>query len=190
MQNPIGVGLVGLLTAACFAPAAPAPDFRPTATVKDIMDALIDPSADVLWGSVEIVSTLQGTAEKAPRTDEDWLALRRHAIGLVEASNLLLVQGRRVARPGERSGDPAIDLQPDQIEALIRRDPQPWIALAHGLHDAALESLKAIDAKDKTALLYAGGSLDRACENCHVKYWYRDLRSATPGEQRPSREPK
>ena len=181
MRNPFCAGLI-LLAGACGAPAPPPPDFRPTATVKDIMDALVDPSADLLWDSVEIVATLDGTSEKAPQTDAEWQTLRRHAIGLVEASNLLLVPGRRIARPGEQAGDPRIDLQPEQIEALVSSDRAGWITLSHGLHDAALASLKAIESKDKRALLYAGANLDQACENCHVKYWYPKIDKAAPAE--------
>jgi hypothetical protein len=180
MRNPFRASLLILLASACRAPAPPLPDFRPTATVKDIMDALVDPSADLLWDSVEIVATLNGTSEKAPQTDAEWQTLRRHAIGLVEASNLLLVPGRRIARPGEQAGDPRIDLQPEQIEALVASDRAGWIALAHGLHDAALAALKAIESKDKTALLYAGADLDQACENCHLKYWYPNIQKVTP----------
>jgi hypothetical protein len=180
MRNLVCAGVCMLLSGGCRAPTPPPPDFRPTATVKDIMDALVDPSADLLWDSVEIVATLNGTSEKAPKTDAEWQTLRRHAIGLVEASNLLIVPGRRIARPGEQAGDPRIDLQPEQIEALVSGDRAGWIALSHGLHDAALASLKAIESKDKTALLYAGANLDQACENCHLKYWYPNIQKPAP----------
>jgi hypothetical protein len=33
-------------------------------------------------------------------------------------------------------------------------------------------ALQAIEAKDKDKLLEAGDAIDRACENCHLKYWY------------------
>ena len=64
------------------------------------MDSVVDPNADFIWDSVEVVATLAGTEEKAPKTDEDWKNLRRHAISLLEASNLLLV-------PGDTSRNPA-----------------------------------------------------------------------------------
>ena len=32
--------------------------------------------------------------------------------------------------------------------------------------------LAAIDARDAAALTKAGGHLDEACEQCHLKYWY------------------
>ena len=170
----------------CSAPApppasSPGAEYRPTATVKDIMDSLVDPSADYVWDSVEILVTAQGIEERAPKTDEEWKDVRRRAIALMEASNMLLVPGRHIARPGEKAEDPKIELDPERIEAMVNQDRAAWTTLAHGLHDAASEALKAIDAKDKTALLYSGDGLDKACENCHLKYWYApDLLKKTP----------
>jgi hypothetical protein len=149
------------------------PEFQPTATVKDIMDSVVDPNADFIWDSVEVVATLQGTQEKAPKTDEDWKNLRRHAISLLEASNLLLVPGRHVAKPDEKADDERVDLKPEEIEARVKDDPAAWTTSAQGLHDATLESLQAIEARDVKALLNAGDALDQACETCHRRYWYR-----------------
>ena len=147
-------------------------DYRPTATVKDIMDSLVDPGSDVLWDSVETIVSAKGTEEKAPHTDEEWKNVRNHAIMLLEATNLLLVPGRHVAKPGEKADDPKVELAPEQIETLITQDRGAWIKFAHGLHDATMESLKAIDKKDAEGLLNTGDGIDKACENCHLKYWY------------------
>jgi len=160
-----------LLTAGCSRQAGP--EFRTTATVKDIMDSVVDPSADALWDSVEIIATLEGTEHKAPKTDEDWKTLRRHAITLIEASNLLLIPGRQVARAGEKAEDARVDLHPEEIQRLLEGDPAAWALRAHRLHDASLESLKAIEARDVTALMNSGETLDSACESCHRNYWYR-----------------
>jgi len=35
-----------------------------------------------------------------------------------------------------------------------------------------LESFKAIEKKDVEGLLNSGDGIDKACENCHLKYWY------------------
>lgn len=149
-----------------------APDFRPTSTIKDIMDSMVDPSADVIWESVATIITISGTEEKAPQTDDEWKAVRRGAIRIIEATNLLLMPGRHVARPGEKAENENIELAPEEIEARLKQDRASWITLAHGLHDAGLTALHAIDAKDPPALSVAGEGLDRACENCHLKYWY------------------
>jgi hypothetical protein len=164
--------LSGAVACSTPAPAVPDPEFRPTSTVKDIMDSIVDPSADVVWDSVEVVVTAQGTEERAPKTDDEWKEVRRRAVSIIEASNMLLVPGRHIARPGEKAENPQIELPPEQIETMVNADRAQWTTLAHGLHDAATEALKAIDARDKTALLYSGDGLDRACENCHLKYWY------------------
>jgi cytochrome c556 len=158
------------------------PEFQPTATVKDIMDSIVDPNADFVWDSVEVVVTLQGTEEKSPKTDEDWKALRRHAISLLEASNLLLVPGRHIARPGEKAEDERVDLTPEEIQTRVDQDRAAWTAGAHELHDATLESLKAIEAKDVKGLLNAGDVLDQACETCHRKYWYRVAPTGAPAD--------
>ncbi|MEQ1728479.1 MAG: hypothetical protein ABL982_08855 [Vicinamibacterales bacterium] len=148
-------------------------EYQPTSTVREVMNSIIDPSSDALWDSVEIVATVEGTVHKMPKTDEEWAVLRRSAVTLVEAGNLLLIPGRLVARPGEQAGDPRSDLNPEEIETKRRQVPGAWARRARGLQDSATESLKAIDAKDVTALLNAGETLDAACESCHREYWYR-----------------
>ena len=152
--------------------AEPQSTYRPTATVKDIMDSIVDPEADVLWNSVATIVSATGIEERAPKTDEDWATLRRSAIQLVEATNLLRIPGRQVARPGEKSENPRIELEPEAIQRLIADDTATWTKLINGLHDAAVPALKAIDAKNVEGLFDAGDSLEKACESCHQQYWY------------------
>jgi hypothetical protein len=158
------------------------PEFRTTATVKDIMDALVDPGSDYIWDSVETVVSAKGVEEKAPHTDEEWKAVRNHAIMLLEATNLLQMPGRHVAKAGEKADDPKVELAPEQIETMINNDRASWIKYAHGLHDATMEALKAAEAKDKDKLLDVGNGIDEACEKCHLQYWY-------PNERRPESAP-
>ncbi|MGI8617998.1 MAG: hypothetical protein ACR2L6_02775 [Gemmatimonadaceae bacterium] len=150
---------------------AAVPEFRLNATIRDIMDSFVDPAADHIWDAVSITVTAKRREEKYPRTDEEWKELRRRAIQIMEAANLLLVPGRRVARPGENV-DPRIALPPDQIEALINQDRAGFTKMAHDLYDSVLPTLQAIEAKDKDKLLEVSDGIYRACENCHSKYWY------------------
>jgi len=174
-----------LLAAACAGPkAADAPakagavtptgaaEFRTTATIKDIMDSVVDPSADFIWDSVSTIVTRKGTEERRPRTDMEWKEVRRRAIALVEATNLLIMDGRKVARPGEKSENPGVELGPEDIQGLIDADHASLIKFAHGLHDAGMKALAAIDKKDADALSDSGEAIDEACEQCHLKYWY------------------
>src|SRR5712691_3351567 len=71
------VGVWLLLAAACQA-RQPQPEYQTTATIKDIMDSMVDPNADYLWESVATIVTAAGTEERAPRTDEEWTNLRKH----------------------------------------------------------------------------------------------------------------
>ena len=135
------------------------------------MDGIIDPAADTIWNSVATTITMKGKEEKAPHTDDEWTTVRRSALQLLEASNLLQIPGRHVAKPGERN-EQGIELQPEQIETLIKQDRQAWISLAHGLHDAATLAVNAADAKDPAKVLESGTEIDNACERCHQQYWY------------------
>ena len=60
----------------------------------------------------------------------------------------------------------------DQIEALINQDRASFTKMAHDLYDSVLPTLQAIEAKDKDKLLEVSDAIYRACENCHIKYWY------------------
>jgi hypothetical protein len=153
-------------------PAAPVADFRLTGTIKDLMDGVVDPSADYLWDSVSTIVTRKGIEERRPRTDEDWKNVRRRAIALIEAPNLLMMEGRKVAKPGEKSENPGIELGPEDIQDIIDHDRATFVQRAHALQDAGMKALAAIDRKDVDGLSDAGEAIDEACEQCHLKYWY------------------
>src|SRR2546422_1189109 len=109
------------LVAACNRAKPAESPLRPTATIKDIMDSMVDPSADTLWESVATIVSAAGTEERRPKTDEDWTNVRRAAIRLIEGTNLLVMDGRHVAKPGEKSENPGIELEPQQMEDLINK---------------------------------------------------------------------
>src|SRR2546422_8891537 len=92
--------LVGSLLPVGACRAQQPPDYRPTATVKDIMDSIVDPSADALWDSVGTTISAAGTEKRAPHTDEEWANLRRRTVQLIEATKPLLIPGRHVSMPG------------------------------------------------------------------------------------------
>lgn len=136
------------------------------------MDAMVDPSADYLFDAVAQIADENGVREKAPQTDEEWKEARRRAVQLLEAPNLLVMPGRRAALPHERSQNPQIELQPEEIQKLIDADRVTFVSRARQLQDAAQAAVQAIDAKNAKGLFDAAGQLDKACENCHLHYWY------------------
>jgi len=188
----LGIGSL-LVTSACqsqqaaapatTAPAISAPEYTPTATIKDIMQSVVDPNADVVWLSVTTVQSSKGTIDSAPKTDEEWTKVRHGAIALMEAANLLIVPGRHVARPGEKSETPGVELEPSEMEALILKDVPAFRMRAKALHDAAYNALQAVDNKNAQKVFEVGEEIEQACENCHKQYWYPNEKiPPVPGE--------
>ena len=145
------------------------------------MAGMIEPSAEFLWESVSSTVTEQGVEEKQPRTDEEWNEVRRQAIILTESANLLLIEGRRVAREGRQLDDHGTpgNLTLEQVEQAIATDRATFVAFGQALHDAGAAMLKAADDKDVQAIMTAGETLDEVCESCHLKFWY-------PGQKIPA----
>src|SRR5262249_34688570 len=161
-----------LILDACAKGKPPQPDLLRTATIKDIMDSMVDPSGDFMFESIQEIADERGITKKEPTTDEDWGEVRRRAFVLLEAPNLLTMEGRKVAQPGEKSKNPQVELQPEEIQKLIDADRPGFIRRARRLQDAAAMALKAVDAKDTDALFRAIDRIDKACDDCHLDYWY------------------
>jgi hypothetical protein len=152
-------------------------------SIREIMQSIVDPSSDFLFDSVAVSITAAGTKETAPKTEEEWAAVRHQALTLAEAGNLLKIPGRRVQSlvpiPGAEAETPGPeDLTPDQVQALLNRTRPDFNNFAQKLTDAAMIALRAVDKRDVDGLFDAGDSIDTACENCHLMYWY-------PGEKKP-----
>ena len=159
---------------------------RPVATVQDLMLAMVDPSSDIVFEAVATTISIRGEETKTPKNDHEWAVVRNNALTLVEAGNLLMMPGRRVASAASRAAADAlaeqsasvaekasaIELTPDQIEKVIASDRATWIARARDLVDAGTQALHATENKDADALLASGDAIDAACERCHLKYWY------------------
>ncbi|HMK89698.1 MAG TPA: hypothetical protein VK446_08710 [Methylocystis sp.] len=182
---PAAILLAGAVvaTSALTAPRSADEGQEAVATIQDIMQSVVDPSADALWATVSSTTTASGTEDRQPRTEDDWKAVRRYAVSLVEAPNLLLTPGRRVAATGGKLEDAQVRgiLRPDEIARKIGADRPAFVERARALRLAAKEALAAIDARDVARLFEAGGKLDQACEACHVKYWYpNDTRPPPP----------
>ncbi len=168
-------GVLGLTAVGCATEpdeGASAARLRPAVSVQDIMLSVVDPAADAIWESVATIVTHDQTVERRPSTDEEWETLRHEAVRLVEATNLMLMEGRAVARPGFQSENPGIELEPAEIQALIDADSGTWYRLAGNYFQVANRMLHAIEARDADQLFDDGGPLNDTCERCHQTYWY------------------
>ena len=152
--------------------AASATPFGTYNTIKDLMLNVIDTNADVVWLSVTTVASSEGLVETRPKTDEDWARVRAGAITLAEAANLLMIPGRRVARPGEKSEVPGVELEPEEMDVLIAKDRNKFNEQAKALYNAAMLAATAAEKKDADKIFEVGETIELACENCHRTYWY------------------
>ena len=173
-------------------PAAPAvtqPQYTTTATIKDIMLHVVDPAGDMVWDAVSTVVDKKGLHETVPTTDEDWFKVRTGVITLIEASNMLMIPGRAMAKPGEKSIAPGVELEPAEMEVLVNKDREGWNRRAGDLHNISLKVLEIVDKKDAQALFDIGEDLDKACENCHRAYWYPNEKIPDVPSSAPSAAP-
>jgi cytochrome c556 len=140
-----------LLLGSCNAPSPPAPaaPAAPAVTavlnLKQLMEWVLDPTADVVWDSVKTIYTQAGTKEIKPETEEQWNAVRYAAATLTEAGNMLMAQGRP-------------------------KGGAEWAAAAQRLVTAADKTLKAAEAKNVNAIFETGGEIYVACRSCHQKF--------------------
>lgn len=142
----IGFIIAGARTTQAATPAAVAePATAPVATVKQLMDGIIGPSATIVFDSVGTIVDATGIHENQPRTDAEWAAVGASAAALVESANLLVTGNRAI-------------------------DRQDWVTMAKALADSGMVVLKATEAKDPQAILAAGETLNATCDNCHERY--------------------
>jgi hypothetical protein len=144
---------------------------QPIATIQELMQSEVDASADDIWDAVETTTSQEGETVKQPRTREEWQEVRRNALVLIEAANLLTVPKRSLSTapfPAEAAG--ALDSA--AIDKRIADNRAAFDQFALTLRHTAQTMLTAIDAQDPKALVAAGGVLDEVCESCHMTFWY------------------
>ena len=146
----------------------------PPKTVQQIMDTVVDPSADALWETAGTVVAAKGSRTHRPRTPAQWAKARTLALRVVEGAKLL--QARRpvggdghwvladASTPGIRTAA--------QIEVDIARDPSKFYGAAARLQRTAQDAADALARRDLDAFQDAGARIDAACEACHAAYWY------------------
>ena len=128
----------------CESRGNPAPAYRPVADVRQTMEWILDPAADVIWDSAGFVITAEGETDLSPTTTEGWEHVRNSAAVVSETGNLLMMPGRAAG-------------------------PE-WVAYAQLLVGAGEVAMAAAEARDADALFDAGGQVYQACRACHERY--------------------
>jgi hypothetical protein len=135
-----------LLLAACNPePPALVTPYQPVNDVHHVMELILDPATDVIWGSAGTIISEEGRRELAPTTDEGWHKVEQAAAVVTESGNLLMMPGR--------SGG------------------EDWNEYSSGLIEAGKLAMKAAQDQDSDALFDAGGRLYQVCLACHNQYW-------------------
>lgn len=124
---------------------ADAPSAPPVATIKQIMNAIVLPNANVIYNAVG--TTIDGTKveETVPKNDKEWAAVSDSAAAIVESGNMLLVGDRLI-------------------------DKREWLSYTQRFIAAGKAALAAANAKKPDGVLAAGGDLNETCDACHEKY--------------------
>jgi hypothetical protein len=110
-----------------------------------MMNAIIDPAADVIWDSTGWIVTAAGEEHKKPQNDDEWLAVMNNAMTVTEAGNLLMMVPRAA-------------------------DGDLWMKRSLELVEAGEKAWRAAQAKDPQRVFDTGGELYVACLNCHGDY--------------------
>ena len=152
-----------------------AADMKASLSIKELMEQFIDPTSDFVFDAVVFDVTDKGTTETAPSSEEEWATVEKGAWQLAEGANLLMIP-RNAEPPGaaqpRKPGEPAPQLSGPEIDAKINADRPKWNKFADGLRVASLNALKTVKARKADNVLAAGTEIDRACEACHLEYWY------------------
>src|SRR5207249_1942454 len=114
------------------------PPFKPIAEVKELMNDILDPAADDVWGASGWIETKDGVVQRGPQNNEEWTAVRNRAMTVAEAGNLLMIVPRA-------------------------KDGGQWMTFARALVDKGEECVKAADARTSNACsMWVGSSIKHA----------------------------
>lgn len=130
--------VVTLVSVAAIAAISAQP--QPSLTTKQLMETTITDASNAVWNAFD-----------APTSDDQWAALERAALSLIDAAKLNAVGGTG-PMDKEWAAQPA------------------WRPFNEAMLQASQAALAAIRAKNHEALLAAGDQLYAPCEGCHLQF--------------------
>jgi hypothetical protein len=113
---------------------------QPTMPIKQLMETTITEASNAIWNAYD-----------PPTSDEQWTALEQATLTLIDATKINAVGGTG-PMDNEWAKQPA------------------WKPFNDAMLAAGEAALKAVRAKDHTALLAAGDVLYPPCEGCHLQF--------------------
>ena len=160
------VALLAILSACTKASHAP------RTTIQQYMEGEVNPAGDFLFKSVEDISDAKGTRLKAPQSQAEWQAVRDQLTVLHNAPDILTAAGLKAAPPGFKSEHPGIESPPEWIQKTIDANRPDFNRRAYHLQKTADVGMQAAQAHDARGLQRALDGVDKACEGCHLHYFY------------------
>ena len=145
-MRPVSLlALAGLvLVAGCGGPEPP--PFKPLADNKLLMEAIVDPSADIVWECGEDDRhERRHRGNQAAEPKNEWMAVRNAAVTLAESGNLLMMVPRA-------------------------KDGGDWMKWSQQMIDTSEAAIRAVEAKNPERLFTVGGDIYESCTNCHRQY--------------------
>ena len=113
---------------------------------KDVMRHIVNPAAEAFWARSGEVDDEAGAHDRISKDEENWKITLDSAAQLVEAGNLLQMEGRARDANG------------------------PWMKYAIQLTNAGLAGMTAAQAKNHDKTNDAGSAMYDACFQCHGRY--------------------
>jgi cytochrome c556 len=127
-------------------PVAGEPQYVKAHSMQQLMAQVVQPTAEVFWGSVQYISDETGEHEIVPKTAEDWQRTRTAAAALTEMGNLLMTPVHSEGRGAD------------------------WMEFSRGLIEVGQEAEQAAANRDVDAVFEVGGTMYNVCTACHQAY--------------------
>lgn len=124
-------------------------------STQQLMEVVVQPTAEIYWDSVQYISDETGNHDIAPQTDEDWARTRMAAASISEFGNLLMTP----------------------IYAEGRGED--WIEFSQGLVEVGKLAEQAAVERDTEKVFEVGGTVYNVCSACHQVYPPSDLPDGT-----------
>lgn len=150
-RNALALAALALAFAQGGCDRAPPPmPVQPVGDMKETMVWVLDPAADVIWGSAGFVLTAEGQQDLQPTSEEGWARVRHGAAVVAESGNLLLL--------------------PHLVPADSEAGTDAWMEFANGMTRVGMELMDAADNQNAEAVFEKGGHLYNVCVACHQVY--------------------
>jgi hypothetical protein len=121
-------------------------EFVTAHNTQQLMAYIVEPQAQVFWGSAGFIIDEEGEHDLTPTTEEGWLATRSAAATVTEMGNMLMTPMFAEGR-GE-----------------------DWMTYSRALVEIGVKAEQAAADKDSDAVFETGGLMYNVCRACHQAY--------------------